>query len=780
MVTIAQAKIQLQTQRTALESQRQQIQQRTQQPRLSPAQLRAQTRQALAQRDLERKSLASIRQQALQTLKPVEQELTKFESEIKSVEKEIQVAEKERSDFAQAKKLFTTGVTDPAASPGVKRFLREFQAGRELQVESKIKEEIQTLEERGLTPIFVDGELRGFEDALAKQSRTLADIKPVVIEGKLVGVEDIRFQLSRQLKVPIEVGVTPPELPPGIVRAGETNIEQLARNIKESIPQLKFIKDEDLRRILQRTVFTTGLPTIIGTERFLRSELKQALADPTGAFKFRPDQADPIADLIFEVAEGFGAGALIGKGVTLIRGAGARFLPKTLTGSSRFNRITTILGTAGIITLTGAAGLSIAKTFKDEGEDAAILQTIGLISFGVGFTATGLRSLPQAKKEFDQVANLLKRVVPVGKRGEARFDQLGVFFRKKERDRFGELKQLDRKDIERSQEVLNKLEKRIAEAKTSKEQLKILAEIKKKLTTPQAKKNFEIFVLGLINKQVIKLPRVEIKPGELVAVVPRVKSRSRLNELRRIQTNLARNQRRITQSKKPLGQRYKEAQGITVTLALTTTQRIAARQQERQKAIEKQRIQQKNIQKTRQRLILRTRTISKTALRQLLRQSFKISLKPKIAVRLKPLVFGVPIIPFPRKRKIKKIVKILPFDIKGKSFDVLTRRKGKFIVFAKNLPPNRAKRRLAIRLDNRISASGRIVPSSKPPKKKDIARFNIPQKIFRFPKKNSPLIKPNTFTIVEKRKFRINTPQEKESLREARFKARKIKLKSTP
>ncbi|KKN65950.1 hypothetical protein LCGC14_0476530 [marine sediment metagenome] len=789
MVTVAEAKTQLQTQRTTLESQRQQIQQRTQQAKLTTAQVRAQTRQGLVQRDLEKRRLGALRQEALQTLDPVERELKRFESEIQSVEKEIQQAEKQRSDFEQAKKLFQTGVVDPAASPSVRKLIREFEAGKEAVLESQIKEQIQTLEEKGLTPIFIDGELRGFEDTLAKQSRTLEQIEPIVIGGSLVGVSDIRFQLTRPLKVPVGVEIALPEIPPGVVRPAETNIEQLVRNIKESVPELRFVKNEDLRKALQTTILSTGIAPLIGTEEFLKSKLKKTLADPTGVFKFRPDQAEPIAELIFNVAEGFVAGAVVGKVVTLIRGAGARFLPAALTSSTKFTRVTSALGTAGVITLTGAAGISIAKTFSEEGQDAAILETIGLISFGAGFTATGLRSLPQAQKEFTQVANILKKAVPSGKRGEARFDELGRFLKKKEGGRFGELAQLDKSEVQEAERALAAIEKRLARTRDTKEQLKILAEIKKKLKTTQAKENFETFVLGLIEKDILKLPKIEVlpkigvKPTKPITVtVPKAQAQTpaRLREIQRVSKNKTRNQKRIERSKLTLGQKYKQAQRVATALTiataprLTSAQRIVASQKQRQKLLQKQKTQQRTRQRSRQKLLLRQRTTSRTALRQLLRQSFRTGQKLKPLIKPKIPLF--PKIPIPKKKKKKPLEEIIPIKIKAKSFDVRIRRKGKFITIDKSLPKNRATRKLLRNLDTTLAASGRLVPSNNPPKKKDIQRVNIKADSFRLPVKKSPLRKPGVFTIIERRNKRLNTRSEVIDIQ----RSRKIKLKSTP
>ncbi len=790
MVTIQQARSQIAIQKAAVESQRQQIQLRTQQASLTAAQVRQQTRSSIAQRQVQAKRLEGIRQQALQTLKPIEEQLDRAASEVRSVEQQIKKQEEERAAFFRALKAFQSD--DPRASfflSGLEQdFFRQISAGKTTAIRLQQEKIIKELERKGLEPIFVNGELRGISDFLTQQSRTLEQLEPIVIDGKLVGFKDIALQLSRQLREPITVTITPPEIPPGVVRPAETRIDALIRNIKESSPQFKFIENKAIRDLLARSSPAKNLGRIIGGEKFLRSELKKILADPTGVFKFRPDQAEALGNLIAEVGEGFVLGLGVGKGITLLRGGIAKILPKALKQSKKFDDVLKVAGTLGIITLTTAQAISIKKTFEEEGEQAAILQTIGFISFGVGFGVTGLRTLPQAEKEFKQIADLLKKVIPPGKRGETRFSELGRFLKKKKKGAFGELETLSQEEVQRGREVLAAIERRLARARTPKEQAKILAEIKRGLKTPQAKRNFENFVLGLIEKDIIKLAKVEIVPGVKVKVIPRrvgvkvilpkVKTPGRLKELARVKRNQARNQARKTQSNISLGKRFAQAQaGLQIT-RLTSAQRTA----QKQKQLQKQIIKQRTIQKTQQRLRLRQlqsqRLKSRLALRQLLRQSLRTG--RKLRPRLKR--FGVPLVPlikFPKKKPVKRLPKVLPFDLKGDSFNVLTRRKGIFGIRARNLQENRAKKFLARRLDNRISASGRIIPSDKPPKfKKDIKRFNFPERMFRFPKKNSPLIKPGTFTIVERRAFRISTPGEKRALKQARkFKKIPMNLK---
>ncbi|HEC39516.1 hypothetical protein LCGC14_0538330 [marine sediment metagenome] len=867
MVTVQKARSQISIQRAAVESQRQQIQQRTRQPTLTAAEVRQQTRSSLAQRQLQSQQLSSLRKEALQTLVPIEAELTKAETQIRSVESQLTKQRQAQSDFEQAKKLFRKGIVDPGASQQIKKFIREFEAGREIAVTKQITEAVVGLERRGLEPIFINGELRGVEDFLRQQSRTLEQLEPVVINGKLVGFQDIAQQLSRQLREPIAVEVAPieritfgqpekfaesfrqatnlssftlaipigrengkvrvqdfnfrfengqlvrskqtgsallteaqflaadkrrreknpeftfgstlPVIPPGVVRPGETNIEALVRNIKESSPQLRFIKNEALRNLARAIITPTGIPVILGTERFLVSELKRILSDPRGAFKFRPDQAEPLAELIKEVAEGFVLGAGVGKGVTLLRGAATRIIPKALQGSSKFDNVLKIAGTLGVITLTAAQAVSIKNTFEKEGEEAAILQTVGLLSFGSGFTKTGLKSLPQAEKEFKQITDLLKKVVPPGRRGEI------VIGRKRRKGDVGLLTQLGDNEIEQGRAVVLAIERRLINAKNPKEQAKILAELKKRLKTKQAQQNFERFVLDLINKDVIKIPKVEVAPGITVRGLPARKGISvitplrlkpgRAKEIARVKRNQARNTRRVQRSKLTLGQRFRLAQGTASVTTIASAQTLGVStkltSKQRTKQIQKTKQVQKAQQRLRQRLLQKTRQTSKLALRQLLKTSFRSRL-----TRVRPIVFKpfAPLIPLPKRRVKKKKLKTIPFNIKGESFNVLVRKKGKFVKIFSSLPENRAKRRLLNVLDKTLAASGRIVPSDVAPIKKDIKKLNIPAASFRRPVPKSPLRKKNTFTIVERRSKRLNTRTEIKAIQQAK------KLKRIP
>ncbi len=625
----------------------------------------------------------------------------------------------------------------------------------------------------GLELVFTpSGELVAVSDPILRQSRAISQFRPIISGGKVIAIEDLTLRQSRKLDTPIEVSVAPTsikreidisQIPLRTFTASETNIAQLTRNIKESIPELKFIPTKTLRTLVKGSIVTTGIPALVGTKRFAISKFKQGLANPTGAFQFRVDQAEAIGNLADEIVTGFVAGKGVGKGITLIRGAGSQFIPTALKQSAKFKKTITALQVVGGITLTAGAGLSVKKAFEQGGTDAGVLALIGLTSFGVGFGTTGIKSSAQAQKEFQETADLFKQLIPKGKKGEARFDELGKFFRKK-KSPFAKLEQLDRKAVQEASNKLASIEKKIANAKSIKEQLKILAEIKKKLKTKQAKENFNIFVKGLIEKEILRPVRFKVKEGIFVSgvKVPKipfvVTGRAKTRNQQRTSKNQKRNQKRINRSKLPLAVRFKEAQ----QLSSRQRQDSKLKQSQKTRTQTKQRLSQatRTSQALRTRQIQTQRQTSKQALKNLFKSSFRVGA---------PVPFGLP-----KKKKLKK-VKFLKFDLKDEAFDIFVRKRGKEKLIGSGLQENRAKKLLSKRLDNTLRASGRIVGSRKKPKfKRDISTFNFPIGKFRRPVKNSPLRKEG-FNVVEKRKFRLDSPKERRNIQIQRKEIKLIK-----
>jgi len=122
------------------------------------------------------------------------------------------------------------------------------------------------------------------------------------------------------------------------------------------------------------------------------------------------------------------------------------------------------------------------------------------------------------------------------------------------------------------------------------------------------------------------------------------------------------------------------------------------------------------------------------------------------------------------KKKLSKSFRASP------SFDVLVRKSGKFRVARKRLPFNLAVKTGAKLIDTNLRATFRLRPSQKAPLKKEIARSKLNPKIFRRPKKTSPLFTPNTLTIIERRSKRLSTKLEVSSIQ----RARKIKVGAVP
>lgn len=780
MVTVAQARSSVQAQQQLVVSQRQQIQQRTTQASLTAAQVRQQTRSSIAQRQVEAQKLSSARKKALATLDPISKKLDEASRKISSVESQIRKQTEREAAFKSALNKFLSG--DPRAAfflSGLEQeFFRKIAQGKTTAIRLELEKQTKELEKQGLAPIFVNGELKGISDFIKGQSRELGELESILIGGKLVGFRDIALQLSRPIKIPIPIEIVKPL---GVVLPGEIFSEKLIRNIKESTPQFAFIKNEDIREALIKSI-PPGIPEAIALEKISISALKQVLSDPTGVFKFTPIQAERIGELTKEIVEGFVLGAVAGKVVTLIRGAGAKLLPKALTDSLKFQKATRILGGGTAIVLTGAAGISIKNTFEQEGIDAAILQTIGLISFGAGFSVTGLKSLPRAEKEFKQITDLLKKVIPSGKRGEARFDELGRFLKKKKGGRFGELEQLDAEDVRKGREALAAIERRIAQAKTPKEQAKILAELKKRLKTPQEKKNFETFILGLVEKNIIKLPKIEIIPGVeakvlpikkgITVFLPKEKTPGRIKEEKRVAANKLKNQKRIARSKLSLGEKFKLAQAGLVEVGLTSAQRIKQQEKQRKKLILQQRTKITTKQREGLKLILKQRSISKLKLTQLLRSSFKTTLKIKKPLLRKFRVPGAP--PFFIKKIVKKkVFKKIPEKISKIGYHTFVKVKGRFRR-VNIIPITRTKARDlgAFVVDQSLGATFKIIKTRKIAKTPRIivprSYFGVTRTKYRSPIRKGKKV-PVKNLFIEKRKFRLDTLRETKKIQAARL-----------
>ncbi len=128
MVTTAEARTQLQSQRQLLQQRQQQIQQ-VQLRKLTRSEIARQTRESIIQRQLQSKQLESQKRQALETLKPIEKQFETIEIEIKSVEATNPAREKEKRDWEQARRLITEGKELAARDdPGLRKKIQQLKA----------------------------------------------------------------------------------------------------------------------------------------------------------------------------------------------------------------------------------------------------------------------------------------------------------------------------------------------------------------------------------------------------------------------------------------------------------------------------------------------------------------------------------------------------------------------------------------------------------------------------------------------------------------------------
>jgi len=471
VITIQQARQQLSLQQQSLAQARTQIE-RTSLPPLTPAELRARGRTGILQREAQGRLLQSAKQRELTKLKPAEQELQRAEKEVVRIEQAIREQGRQRAAFNRALDVFFS--KKPGAIFGLskleKKFFQKIAAGRQSAIKRTIDEAIRKLEEMGVK-----------------------EIKPVFELGKIlpVGFEGIKFETI--------VGVEPQK----IVTVAT---DELARIIKEQTPDIKFVPQ----------VIENIIGKISGIEIFSRGKFSGTLAglkDIEGRKIFSPVQAGRIADLSFEVVENLLLGAATGKVFTFTRGAFAAALPKTVKESPRFLKLVKTIDISVLAGLGTVEGIRIAKVARTEGLDEAILETIGLVSFGVGFSKTGLKADPKAEADFRKFAERFKELGKE-KRAEIRIRK------KRKKGEIQVLEQLTQEEVEETRAIIGEIERRLLKEKTLKGQLKILAELKKRIKTPGAKKNFEEFILTLIEKDILKIPKVEVIPGVTVKEIP--------------------------------------------------------------------------------------------------------------------------------------------------------------------------------------------------------------------------------------------------------------------
>ncbi|HEC39994.1 hypothetical protein LCGC14_0509480 [marine sediment metagenome] len=589
---------------------------------------------------------------------------------------------------------------------------------------------------------------RALQQSLPKELRNLSPDEVIAIQAI-----DIRQKPSTV------------ELPPSL-------IDKLRREIKVAQPDLKLGSGE-IERIAERAI---GLG--VGTKNFAVAKFQGQVAqlrDITGKRLFTIPQAKGIARLTEEIGVNLVVGAGVGKGFTIIKGAAGRIIPKVLANNAKFQKTLSVLEIAGGITLSVVAANEIKKAFERGGVNEAIFTTVGFVSFGAGFGKTGLKSNVQIQKEFKQLAKILKKTIPKGKRGSKQILVQKQKLKKKKKKKKKTLEELEELELELA--LRAKLERRLLNAKTPKEQVKILLEIWRKLKTPLQKKNFRILLADLIERNIFKLSKI----NGFVPKVKGVKTKTRRKQVR-LQEKLQKQTQKFFKGKaqrqkqiKKQGRKLKQLVKQKAPQAVITAQalKLASSQKAAQKQSSKQALKllsaqsqlfkqapllkQKQLQKQKLKLISRVTTIQKQKLKQIRKARLRI---PKKIKRRLP---GVPIIkpiklpkfqPTKLTRAIKKLGKKKAVDI------IVGMKTGRQRVIGRGLPPYRALKKARRFVDENIEASFRLKPTGKKPKRKDISPFNIGIK-FRGSKRN-PLFQ------VEKRRFRLDFFGERRQLQQAR------------
>ncbi len=336
------------------------------------------------------------------------------------------------------------------------------------------------------------------------------------------------------------------------------------------------------------------------------------------------------------------------------------------------------------------------------------------------------------------------------------------------------------------------IERKVAEAPTLKEQLKILNDIKKRLKTPDAIKDFDNFVKELSRKQIFVLPKAELAPGVTVrglpAARPTVKIQEVTGEIRiEIPPTLPTTRIVVPPKVTPASLRERERVATAQRRSQLTTQ--IERQKNRLSAAIAQGQSTQQIQQERQRLtqLQQQRTIQLQVPSLALREATKTisSFGRSVTVR-RGFVF--PPFAFSKKRlKAQKLAKRIRafkgFNVFGKGV------KTKKFFKLNRVPLTRKKARdlggflIDHSLARTFKLRGTIKKAQKPILKVPANYFAKNKKKFR----NFRIVKgeriPTPFKWIEKRgKFLLDTRDEKRKItlfRRLSTLKKKFKLKST-
>ena len=188
MVSIEEARSQIDIARSQVEVQKQNIIRQTEITPPTALELRQRGRTQLIQSQERTRQLGQARTQALATLDPITKQINEASRRLNilSQQKEQQesAARKRESDFKQAVKIFRSKQGDPFAPPSIKAFVRELERGRELQLKAQIDKAVREIEAKGLKAIpFFEETPNGMEKIGMKN---LTFILKVAVVGNII------------------------------------------------------------------------------------------------------------------------------------------------------------------------------------------------------------------------------------------------------------------------------------------------------------------------------------------------------------------------------------------------------------------------------------------------------------------------------------------------------------------------------------------------------------------------------------------------------------------
>jgi len=835
MVTTQEARAQVQQARQQVQQRRQQIQ-TARLRELSAEQKRKQTQQQLSERRIKEQQFGSIKQQELQKLKPIEQQIQQTEKEIKRVEDARASAQAKRDAFERDLSIATRAAGSPGKFIGLTKsqaeLKRQIQEGRivadirgkalgEKAVAQKISEELQlpeTLKFEELTPEFFGG--------LTKQARTQLEEKQLIgIVTKETRMEEPTTIIDSKVEggKPLQISESPSQFNvfkefvkkkgpvTGTIDYVGEKISGIVRRREEKLPIKEQWQPQTQARLTKigTTIgpyFTPLGPTLIfatGAEKltFGKEDIKRQQKELQKKFEERGTPSFFAKQAAVTISYGVPVGEM-GLGL---------FGIKSQMKTGLIERAPTKTELVGTIQKTDA-GVKVdvlSKTTKGPQEEFILGKQIikpttkgESISIEKGYRVTddislGMKGIPPKGepiitdvKRFVSVSKVkelgkgfaTRRTQELVKRAELGkgfiVDKTTGIISKKAGDVFSfiggksnilvdkSLGKISR--IIRQPTIKGKLKTIPAEVKPSDVKIIQPADIKKTPLSSTFTAQEEKAVSGFIGS----LAKVggEVPSPSIVSKVPPITSfggsimtsttPQEIVTITETSTRSQPTQNLFTASKltgfiKPVEREtQRELLGTSLPQPQTT--------REETKIIQTPKISQTSL------------TITSTALKQPQIQIPVITQIPKQKQILKKIPKQITrtittITPIPKPRRITpppkltsdvddtKLVKKL-VSLRKKGVDVVVGQKlGRQKTIAKNLPPFRALRKGLDFVDKNIEASVRLKPSGKETRKKDIKPFNAGRK-FRPSKRN-------ILFIVEKRRFRLDSPGEKKQIK---------------